>query len=58
MPLAALTAHGLVVPCIVGRWRTSPPARRRNRVISGAELQGTVPMWARIGDVAATTFSY
>jgi predicted peroxiredoxin len=27
-------------------------------LISGAELQGTVPMWAWIGDEAATTFSY
>jgi len=27
-------------------------------LIGGAELQGTVPMWAWIGDEAATTFSY
>jgi predicted peroxiredoxin len=27
-------------------------------LIAGAELQGTVPMWAWIGDQAATTFSY
>lgn len=27
-------------------------------LISGAELQGTVPMWTWIGDDAATTFSY
>ena len=27
-------------------------------LISGAELQGTVPMWNWIGDKAATTFSY
>ena len=27
-------------------------------LISGAELQGTVPMWAWIGDEGATTFSY
>jgi hypothetical protein len=27
-------------------------------LISGAELQGTVPLWAWIGDEAATTFSY
>jgi predicted peroxiredoxin len=27
-------------------------------LIAGAELQGTVPMWAWIGDEAATTFSY
>jgi predicted peroxiredoxin len=27
-------------------------------LISGAELQGTVPMWNWIGDEAATTFSY
>jgi len=28
------------------------------RLIPGAELQGTVPMWKWIGDEAATTFSY
>ena len=28
------------------------------RLISGAEVQGTVPMWNWIGDEAATTFSY
>ncbi|HVM53852.1 MAG TPA: DsrE family protein, partial [Acidimicrobiales bacterium] len=28
------------------------------QLISGAELQGTVPMWSWIGDEAATTFSY
>lgn len=27
-------------------------------LIGGAELQGTVPMWAWIGDEGATTFSY
>jgi predicted peroxiredoxin len=27
-------------------------------LIDGAELQGTVPLWAWIGDEAATTFSY
>ena len=27
-------------------------------LIAGAELQGTVPLWAWIGDEAATTFSY
>ena len=27
-------------------------------LISGAELQGTVPLWAWIGDEAAATFSY
>jgi len=27
-------------------------------LITGAELQGTVPMWQWIGDEAATTFSY
>ena len=27
-------------------------------LIADAELQGTVPMWAWIGDDAATTFSY
>jgi predicted peroxiredoxin len=28
------------------------------RLIGGAEIQGTVPMWNWIGDEAATTFSY
>jgi predicted peroxiredoxin len=27
-------------------------------LIGGAELQGTAPLWAWIGDEAATTFSY
>ena len=27
-------------------------------LIAGAQLQGTVPMWAWIGDEGATTFSY
>ena len=27
-------------------------------LIGGAELQGTIPLWAWIGDEAATTFSY
>jgi hypothetical protein len=27
-------------------------------LIAGAELQGTTPMWAWIGDDGATTFSY
>jgi predicted peroxiredoxin len=27
-------------------------------LIGGAELQGTLPLWAWIGDEAATTFSY
>jgi hypothetical protein len=27
-------------------------------LIDGAEIQGTVPMWAWIGDEGATTFSY
>ena len=27
-------------------------------LVAGAELQGTVPMWAWIGDEGATTFSY
>jgi predicted peroxiredoxin len=27
-------------------------------LIGGAELQGTIPMWAWIGDEGATTFSY
>lgn len=29
-----------------------------DRLIPGAEIQGTVPMWKWIGDEAATTFSY
>jgi predicted peroxiredoxin len=28
------------------------------RLIAGAEVQGTVPMWNWIGDEGATTFSY
>ena len=28
------------------------------QLIGGAEVQGTVPMWAWIGDEGATTFSY
>lgn len=30
----------------------------QDRLISGAEVQGTVPMWNWIGDEPATTFSY
>ncbi|MER5318202.1 DsrE family protein [Streptosporangium roseum] len=30
----------------------------RRRLIEGAELGGTVPMWQWIGDEGATTFSY
>lgn len=29
-----------------------------DRLIAGAEVQGTVPMWNWIGDEPATTFSY
>ena len=29
-----------------------------SRLIPGAEIQGTVPMWEWIGDEGATTFSY
>jgi predicted peroxiredoxin len=29
-----------------------------SQLIAGAEVQGTVPMWAWIGDEGATTFSY
>jgi predicted peroxiredoxin len=29
-----------------------------DRLIAGAEIQGTVPMWDWIGDEGATTFSY
>jgi predicted peroxiredoxin len=28
------------------------------QLISGAEIQGTIPMWEWIGDEGATTFSY
>jgi len=54
----AVLAAGAGVPRTAGRWRASSPSARRNRVISGAELEGTVPMWGWIGDVAAATFSY
>jgi predicted peroxiredoxin len=30
----------------------------QGRLIAGAEVQGTVPMWSWIGDEGATTFSY
>lgn len=30
----------------------------KGRLIAGAEVQGTVPMWQWIGDDGATTFSY
>ncbi|WP_433221423.1 DsrE family protein [Microtetraspora malaysiensis] len=30
----------------------------RQRLIEGAELGGTIPMWQWIGDEGATTFSY
>ena len=30
----------------------------QSKLIGGAELQGTVPMWNWIGDEGATTFSY
>ena len=30
----------------------------KDRLIAGAEIQGTAPMWSWIGDEAATTFSY
>lgn len=30
----------------------------KGRLIAGAELAGTVPMWQWIGDEGATTFSY
>ena len=30
----------------------------QSQLITGAELQGTVPMWNWIGDEPATTFSY
>jgi predicted peroxiredoxin len=30
----------------------------QERLIAGAEIQGTVPMWSWIGDEPATTFSY
>jgi predicted peroxiredoxin len=30
----------------------------KEKLIAGAEIQGTVPMWKWIGDEGATTFSY
>lgn len=30
----------------------------QDSLITGAELQGTIPLWQWIGDEAATTFSY
>jgi predicted peroxiredoxin len=30
----------------------------QDRLIAGAEIQGTAPMWTWIGDEGATTFSY
>jgi len=54
----AVLAAGAGVPRTAGGRRASSPPARRNRVISRSELQGTVPMWGWIGDVAATTFSY
>lgn len=30
----------------------------RTRLVAGAEVEGTVPMWQWIGDEGATTFSY
>ena len=30
----------------------------QSKLIAGAEIQGTVPMWNWIGDEGATTFSY
>ncbi len=46
-----------------GRYYVCPicfDAKRLDResLISGAEVQGTVPMWQWIGDEPATTFSY
>ncbi len=46
-----------------GRYYVCPVcfnARQLNpeSLIAGAEVQGTIPMWAWIGDEAATTFSY
>jgi predicted peroxiredoxin len=29
-----------------------------SRLVAGAEVQGTIPMWQWIGDAGATTFSY
>jgi hypothetical protein len=41
-----------------GHRRHRAKALSADSLIGGAELQGTVPMWAWIGDEAATTFSY
>jgi len=46
-----------------GRYYVCPicfDARRLDKasIITGAEVQGTVPMWKWIGDEGATTFSY
>jgi predicted peroxiredoxin len=42
-----------VCPICFNAKRLSPES-----LIGGAELQGTVPLWAWIGDEPATTFSY
>jgi predicted peroxiredoxin len=46
-----------------GRYYVCPICLNAKRLdqatlIAGAEVQGTVPMWAWIGDEGATTFSY
>jgi predicted peroxiredoxin len=59
-PLADLLARYAAAG---GRYLVCPicfDARRldKERLVDGAELGGTVPMWQWIGDDGATTFSY
>jgi len=59
-PLTDLTAR---YEAAGGRYYVCPvcfDARKLDRqsLISGAQVQGTVPMWQWIGDEPATTFSY
>ncbi len=42
----------------IERIYTKTGALSQESLIGGAELQGTAPLWAWIGDEAATTFSY
>jgi len=49
----AAGGHYYVCPICFDAKKLSP-----DTLIDGAELQGTVPLWAWIGDNDATTFSY
>lgn len=49
----AAGGHYYVCPICFNARMLSPSS-----LISGAEIQGTVPLWAWIGDEPATTFSY